>query len=76
MSSAQAARALEHRLSNPESARALGLGHTITDRYTCSATTGAWPNWNYECVDSAHPRESGFFVRTRGDAIAEIHPSG
>ena len=80
MSSAQAARALEHRLSSTRSARALGLGHTITDRYTCSADTGTpvpgEPSWTYECVDATHSQESGFFVLTRGDRIAEIQPSG
>jgi len=41
MSSAQAARALEHRLSSKQGARALGLGHTITEPSTYSADTGA-----------------------------------
>jgi hypothetical protein len=80
MSSAQAARGLEQRLSSPRSAHELGLGHTITDRYTCSADTGApfpgEPDWTYECVDATHAQESGFFVLTRGDRIAEIQPSG
>ena len=80
MSSAQAARALEHRLSSTRDARALGLGHAITDRYTCSAATGApvpgEPDWTYECVDATHSQESGFFVLTEGDRIAEIQPSG
>jgi hypothetical protein len=80
MSSAQAARALEHRLSNPQSAHALGLGHTITDRYTCSVDTGApvpgEPDWTYECVDATNSQGSGFFVLTQGDKIAQIQPSG
>ena len=80
LSSAQAARALEHRLSDPRSARALGLGHTIEDRYTCDAVTGATvpgePHWTYECLDAVHSRESGFFVLARGDSIAAIQPSG
>jgi hypothetical protein len=80
MSAAQAARALEHRLSSPQGAHAIGLGHTIKDRYTCSAATGAQvpgePAWTYECVDATHPQGSGFFVLTRGDRIARIQPSG
>jgi len=80
MSSAQAARALEHRLSNAQSARALGLGHTIGDRYSCSAANGApvpgEPDWTYECVDATNSQGSGFFVLVRGDRIAEIQPSG
>jgi hypothetical protein len=79
MSSAQAARALERGLSSTRDARALGLSH-ITDRYSCSADTGApvpgEPNWTYECVDATHPQVSGFVVLTRGDEIAEIQPSG
>lgn len=80
LSSAQVARALEHRLSRTTSARALGLGHPITDRYTCSADTGApvagEPDWTYECVDAADSRKSGFLVLTRGGRIAAIQPSG
>lgn len=80
MNSAQAARALEQRLSNEQSVRALGLGHTITDPYRCAADYGApvpgEPAWTYECVDATNPQESGFFVLTRGHKIAEIQPSG
>lgn len=80
MSSAQAARALEQRLSSASAARALGLGHTITDRYTCSHTGGpavpGEPAWTFLCIDAVHSRESGFFVLTRGDRSAEISPSG
>lgn len=80
MSSAQAARALEYRLSSPRTARALGLGHTITDRYTCSADTGApvpgQPDWTYACADATNSQGSGFFVLTHADKIAQIQPSG
>jgi len=80
ISSAQAARALELRLSSKQGARALGLGHTITVRYTCSADTGApvpgEPAWTYECVGATHSLGSGFFVLTRGDKITQIQPSG
>jgi hypothetical protein len=80
MSSAQAARALEQRLSSPSGARALGLAHAITDRYACSHTAGqappGEPAWTFLCRDAVHNRESGFFVRTRGDGIAEISPAG
>jgi len=80
MSSAQAARALELRLSSKQGARAFGLGHTIKDRYTCSADTGApvpgEPAWTYECVDATNFQGSGFFVLTWGDKIAQIQPAG
>jgi hypothetical protein len=80
MSRAQAARALERRLSSAQSAHALGLGHTITDRYVCSHTAGApvpgEPAWTYLCRDAVHPQESGFFVLTQGDKIAKIEPAG
>jgi hypothetical protein len=80
MSSAQAARALERRLSSAGGAHALGLGHTITDPYRCTHTVGlpapGEPAWTYLCVDAVHPGESGFFVLTRGDTIAEISPAG
>jgi hypothetical protein len=81
MSSAQAARALEQRLSSASGARAIGLGHTITDRYTCSHTVGGSagggePAWTYLCLDAVHSQESGFFVLTRGDRIEKIEPSG
>lgn len=80
MSSAQAARALEQRLSSASGARALGLAHTITDRYACSHTVGqappGEPAWTYLCVDAVHNREMGFFVLARGDRIAEISPAG
>jgi hypothetical protein len=80
MNGAQAARALEHRLSTTRGARALGLSHTITDRYVCSHTGGVAPPgepaWTYLCVDAVHSRGSGFFVLTRGDGIAEIQFAG
>jgi hypothetical protein len=80
MNSAQAARALEQRLSSASGARALGLSHTITDRYTCSHTVGSpppgEPAWTYLCVPAVHSQEIGFFVLTRGDRIAQISPAG
>lgn len=80
MSSGQAARALEHQLSGTRSAHALGLSHTITDHYTCSAPTGApvpgEPDWTYDCVDATNSQGSGFFVLTKGDKFAQIQPSG
>lgn len=80
LSSAQAARGLEHRLSDRRSARALGLGHPIEDRYTCFADRGAAvpgePDWTYECTDAVHSQESGFFVLAKGNRIAAIQPSG
>jgi hypothetical protein len=80
VSSAQAARALEHRLSSASGARALGLGHTITDRYVCVHTVGSpppgEPAWTYLCSDAIHSRETGFFVLTRGDGIAKIEGAG
>jgi hypothetical protein len=80
MSSAQVARALEHRLSSASGARALGLGHPITDAYVCSHTGGAppvgEPDWNYLCRDAIHSQGIGFFVLTRGDGIAEIQGAG
>jgi hypothetical protein len=80
MNSAQAARALEQRLSSASGARALGLGHAVTDRYTCTHAAGppvpGEPAWTYLCVDAIHTQESGFFVLTRGDGIAKISPAG
>lgn len=80
MSSAQAARALEQHLSSTSGAQAIGLGHAITDRYTCSADSGApvtgEPDWTYECTDATDSQGPGFFVLTRGDRIAKIQPSG
>lgn len=80
MSTAQAARALERRLSSASGAHALGLGHASTDPYRCTRTAGppapGEPAWTYLCVDAVHSRQSGFFVLTRGDRIAEISPAG
>ena len=81
VSSAQAARALERRLSSASGSRALGLGHTIRDRYVCSHTVGppapGDPAWTYLCSDAIpHSQESGFFVLTQGDRIAKIQPAG
>jgi hypothetical protein len=80
MSSAQAARLLEQRLGSPRDARAIGLSRPITDRYTCTADNGPAvsrePDWTFDCVDAVRPQESGFFVLTRGDRIAQIQPSG
>jgi hypothetical protein len=80
MNSAQAARALEQRLSSASGARALGLGHTITDRYTCTHTGGpappGEPAWTYLCVDATNSQESGFFVLTHWGRIAKIEPAG
>ena len=77
---AQAARALEQRLGGTSGARAIGLGHTITDRYACSADTGApvpgEPDWTYECTDATDSQGPGFLILTRGDRIAKIQPSG
>lgn len=81
MNSAQAARALEQRLSSANGARALGLGHTITDRYTCTPTGGpappGEPAWTYLCLDATKSQRGvGFFVLTQRGRIAKIAPAG
>lgn len=81
MNSAQAARALEQRLSSANGARALGLGHTITDPYRCTHLGGpappGEPAWTYLCVDAIpHSGEGGFFVLTHWGRIAKIEFAG
>ncbi len=80
MSGTQAAHQLEQRLRSTTGAQTIGLSHTITDRYTCSADPGApvpgEPDWTYECSDATDSQGPGFFVLARGDKLAQIQPSG